>query len=158
MDEIGKMLGGMSGAQGGGPAGGGDLVGMFSGLVGGEGGLQGLVDQLGKGGLGDIVGSWVGTGQNKSVSPQQLADALGPEKVQQLAGQSGLSIEALLPMLASALPTIIDAITPHGNVTSGDATSGLDIGGLLEGLSGAAKSGGSSPLASIGDLLGGSKG
>lgn len=158
MDEIGKMLGGMSGEKSGGSAGGGDLVGMFSGLVGGEGGLQGLVDQLGKGGLGDVVGSWVGTGQNQSVSPQQLADALGPEKVQQLAGQSGLSIEALLPMLASALPTIIDAITPHGKVTSGDATSGLDIGGLLEGLSGAAKAGGSSPLASIGDLLGGSKG
>ena len=148
MDEIGKMLGGGFGGGAG-----GDLVGALGGLVGGEGGLEGLLAQLGQGGLGDAVGSWVGTGQNKQVDPQQLAAALGPAKVQQLAGQSGLSIEMLLPLLAAALPTIIDAITPDGKVSSGDATAGLDIGGLLEGLSGAAKSGADSPLASIGDLL-----
>ncbi|MEW6224577.1 MAG: YidB family protein [Chloroflexota bacterium] len=158
MDEIGKMLGGLGGD--GGAAGGafdggagGDLVGALGGLVGGEGGLQGLIAQLGQGGLGDVVGSWVGTGRNRPVDPQQLASALGPEKLQQLAGQSGLSIDKLLPILAAALPTIIDAVTPDGKVTSGDATAGLDIGGLLEGLSGAAKAGADSPLASIGDLL-----
>jgi uncharacterized protein YidB (DUF937 family) len=150
MDEIGKLLGGMTGS---GSGGGGDLAGALGGLVGGEGGLQSLVDQLGKGGLGDIVGSWVGTGPNQQVDPQQLANALGPEKVSQLAGASGLSIEALLPMLAAALPTIIDAITPDGKVPSGNAAAGLDIGGLLEGLGSAAKAGPGSPLASIGDLL-----
>lgn len=147
MDELGKMLGHAGGG------GGGDLVGALGGLLGGEGGLEGLVSQLGAGGLGDIVGSWVDTGENKPVDPQQLAAALGPEKVAQLAGQSGLSIEALLPVLASALPSIIDAITPDGKVPSGDATAGLDIGGMLEGLSSAAKAGPGSPLASIGDLL-----
>lgn len=153
MDDLGKMLGGVGGGSGG-----GDLVGAIGGLVGGEGGLESLVGQLGAGGLGDIVGSWVGTGENKQVDPQQLAAALGPEKVSQLAGQTGLSIESLLPVLASALPAIIDAITPDGKVSGGDATAGLDIGGMLEGLASAAKAGPDSPLASIGDLLGGPKG
>jgi len=153
MDQIGNVLGGMTGS-----AGGGDIVGAISGLVGGDGGLQGLVGQLSQGGLGDIVGSWVGKGPNQPVEPAALRSALGEEKVSQLAAKSGLPIEALLPMLAGALPAIIDTITPHGQVPSGDATAGLDIGGLLEGLSSAASAGPSSPLAALGGLLGGPKG
>ena len=148
MDGLGKMLGG----------GGGDIVGAIGGLVGGEGGLAGLVGKLSEGGLGDVVGSWVGTGPNKAVEPAQLATALGPDKVQQLAGQAGVPVETLMPMLAGALPAVVDAITPDGKVPEGDAAAALDIGGLLEGLSSAAKAGPSSPLAALGDLLSGSKG
>jgi uncharacterized protein YidB (DUF937 family) len=148
MDDVRKTLGGD----------GGGIVGAISGLVGGEGGLQGLVGTLSDGGLGDIVGSWVGTGPNKAVEPAQLASALGPDKVQKLAGQSGISVDTFLPMLASALPAVVDAITPDGKIPGGDAAAGLDVGGLLEGLSSAAKAGPSSPLAALGDLLGGSKG
>ena len=163
MDEIGKMLGGLTGGTGndgpgGGGGGGGDIAGAIGGLVGGQGGLQGLVGQLSAGGLGDVVSSWVGSGPNKDADPQQLAAALGPEKVRQLAGQSGLSVEAFLPLLASALPAVVNAITPHGQVPEGDATAGLDVGGLLKGLAGAANAGPSSPLGGLGDLLGGPKG
>jgi uncharacterized protein YidB (DUF937 family) len=150
VDDIGKLIGGGTG--------GGGLAGAFGDLVGGEGGLEGLVNQLGNAGLGDVVGSWVSTGPNKAVDPARLGDALGAEKVQQLAGKTGLSAETLLPVVASALPAIVDALTPDGKVPAGDAASGLDIGGLLEGLSEAAKAGPGSPLASIGDLLGGPKG
>lgn len=158
MDNIGDMLGelmggGQSGSAGGGA--GGDIVGAFGGLLGGEGGLDGLVAQLGQGGLGNVVGSWVGKGPNQSVEPAALRAALGEDKVQQLAAKSGLSIEALLPMLAAALPTIIDAITPDGKVPAGDATKGFDIGGMLQGLSDAASTGPSSPLAGLGALLAG---
>ena len=148
MDDLGKMLGGSAG---------GDLAGAIGGLVGGEGGLEKLVGQLGKGGLGDAVSSWVSTGPNQPVDPQQLGSALGPDTVQQLAGKSGLPVESLLPVLASALPTVIDALTPDGKVSSGNAAAGLDVGGILEGLSEAAQAGPNSPLASIGGLLGGSK-
>jgi uncharacterized protein YidB (DUF937 family) len=146
MDDLARM------------AGGGGIAGAIGGLVGGEGGLEGLVGKLSAGGLGDVVSSWVGTGPNKAVDPGQLANALGHDRVQQLAGQAGLSTDALMPMLAGALPAVVDAITPHGKVPGGDAAAGLDIGGLLEGLSSAAKAGPSSPLAALGDLLGGSKG
>ena len=159
MDEPGKLIGGMAG--GGGPAGetgnaGGDIAGAIGGLVGGHGGLEGLVNQLGQSGLGDAVSSWVGTGPNKAVDPQHLAAALGPEKVGQLASKSGLPVEMLMPILAGALPSIIDAVTPDGKVTKGDATAGFDIGGMLQGLS-AAQAGPGSPLGALGGLLGGNK-
>ncbi len=151
MDEIGTMLGGLGGGTG------GDIVGAIGGLVGGEGGLDGLVSQLGQSGLGDVVGSWVGKGPNKPVEPEALRAALGDEKVSELASKSGLPVEGFLPILASALPAIIDTITPDGKIPSGDATAGVDLGGLLEGLSSAASAGPSSPLAALGGLLGGPK-
>ena len=150
MDDLNKMLGGLTGGQGG-----GDIVGAIGGLVGGQGGLQGLIDTLGQGGLDDIAQSWINKGSNKPVTPDALGAALGPDKVNQLSAQSGLSIEALLPLLASALPAIIDALTPDGNVPQGDAAQGFDIGGMLEGLSEAANAGPNSPLAGLGKLLGG---
>lgn len=153
MDELGKMVGGLAGQAGG--SGGSGLVDAFSGLVGGEGGLQNLVGQLGNSGLGEEVASWVGTGQNKSVDPGQLQSALGDQRVQELAGKSGLSVEQFLPLLAAALPTIIDAMTKDGQVPSGDATNNIDIGGILEGLGSAAQSGPGGPLGQLGELFGG---
>jgi uncharacterized protein YidB (DUF937 family) len=154
MDDLGKMLGGLSGGQGG--AGGtGDIAGAIGGLVGGSGGLGGLVGQLQQAGLGDAVSSWVGTGPNQAVDPATLGAALGPEKVQAVAEQSGIDVGALLPMLAGALPTIVDALTPDGQVPSGDAAAGLDIGGILQGLGGAANAGPDSPLGQLGKMLGG---
>jgi len=149
MNDLAGMLGGLGGS------GGGDLVGAISGLVGGHGVLEGLVGQLTQGGLGDAVSSWVGTGPNQHVAPEHLAAALGPDKVDALAQQSGLPVEAFLPILASALPHIVDALTPNGQVPSGNATAGVDIGGILQGLGDAATSGANSPLAQLGSILGG---
>jgi uncharacterized protein YidB (DUF937 family) len=126
-------------------------------LVGGEGGLQNLVGQLSSSGLGDQVASWTGTGPNKSVDPAQLQQALGEEKVNQLAADSGLSVSQLMPLIAAALPAIIDTLTPDGKVSSGDAAAGFDIGGILEGLGSAAQAGPSGPLGQLGSLLGGNK-
>ena len=151
MDDLGKMLGGLTGGGGGG----GDIVGAIGGLVGGEGGLAGLVDTLGKGGLDDVAQSWISTGGNKAVEPAKLGAALGDDKVNELAQRSGLSVEALLPLLAAALPAVIDALTPDGQVPTGDAAKGFDIGGMLQGLSEAANAGPSSPLAGLGKMLGG---
>lgn len=149
VNDLEKMLGGLTGGDG------GDIAGAIGGLVGGQGGLQGLVDTLGKSGLEDVVQSWVSTGANKQVDPAKLGQALGPDKVNQLSQQSGLSVEALLPMLASALPSIVDSLTPNGHVPQGDAAAGFDIGGILQGLSEAANAGPDSPLAGLGKLLGG---
>ena len=104
------------------------------------------------------MGSWVGKGPNQPVDPGALGDALGQDKVNEAAGKAGLPIDQFLPILAAALPTVIDAITPDGKVPEGDAAGGLDIGGLLEGLAGAATTGPNSPLAMLGGLLGGKKG
>jgi uncharacterized protein YidB (DUF937 family) len=150
MNDLESVLGGLTGGQGG-----GDIAAAIGGLVGGQGGLQGLIDHLGQGGLEDAARSWISTGPNQPVDPASLGHALGPEKVDHLAKQSGLSVEALLPLLASALPTVIDALTPNGQVPQGDAAAGFDVGGILQGLSEAANAGPDSPLAGLGKLLGG---
>jgi uncharacterized protein YidB (DUF937 family) len=150
VDDLGEMLGGITGQA----SSGGGIADVFGSLVGGEGGLQNLVGQLANSGLADQVGSWVGVGPNQDVDPNQLRGALGEAQVSALAEKSGMSVEQLLPLLAAALPAVIDALTPDGNVTSGDATSGFDIGGLLEGLGKAAQAGPTSPLAQLGNMFG----
>jgi uncharacterized protein YidB (DUF937 family) len=80
------------------------------------GGLSGLVDKLQKGGLGSLVNSWVGHGQNQPVSPNQLGPALGPDVIKTLAQRSGLSEEELTRQLSQVLPGLVDKLTPNGRL------------------------------------------
>jgi uncharacterized protein YidB (DUF937 family) len=80
------------------------------------GGLGGLLDKLQKGGLGDVANSWVGSGQNKPVSPGQLGPALGPNIIKTLAQRSGLSEEEITKQLSQVLPGIVDKLTPQGRL------------------------------------------
>jgi len=68
------------------------------------GNLQGLVDQLQQGGLGTQVQSWLGSGQNLPITPDQLRSALGSDQVKQLAQHFGVDPEAALKLLAEHLP------------------------------------------------------
>jgi uncharacterized protein YidB (DUF937 family) len=132
-----------------------DLGNVFSNLTGGapvdpaklttavselfqsKGGVDGLISTLRAGGLGGVVDSWVSTGSNQPVEPQQLGAALGPDSTQQLAAKTGLSVQQLLPILAAFLPMIIDHLTPGGQLPKGGGTGTLDeLGGLLGGLMG----------------------
>ena len=79
-----------------------------------QGGLSGMIQHLKDHGLGDAVSSWVGTGPNQQVSGSQIAQALGPERLAQLAQAAGLSHEAASSGLASLLPHLIDRLTPGG--------------------------------------------
>ncbi len=83
---------------------------------GAGGGLGGLLAQLQAAGLDDAVRSWVGTGQNKPVQPEDLGDALGKRAVTQMADKAGCSQQDLLSQLAAALPGIIDKLTQDGRV------------------------------------------
>jgi uncharacterized protein YidB (DUF937 family) len=80
------------------------------------GGLGGLLDKLQKGGLGDVANSWVGSGQNKPVSPSQLGPALGPDIIKTLAQRSGLSEEEITSRLSQILPGVVDKLTPQGRL------------------------------------------
>lgn len=132
-DLLGQLLSSLAGKGTGGlPAGqasgGGDVLKSIFDMLGGGapggqapsrtsgGGLADLIRGFDKEGLGDLVSSWVGTGENKPVSPEQVGRGLGQARVQEAARQSGLPTETLLPMLASALPMIIDFLTPKGQV------------------------------------------
>ena len=68
------------------------------------------------GGHGDVIESWIGHGQNRSVQPNQLAQALGPDTLGTLERETGLNRDTLLAQLAQVLPQVIDGLTPQGRV------------------------------------------
>ena len=84
------------------------------------GGLGGLVDSFQRGGLGDVMGSWIGGGENRAIAPNQLGQALGPDTVDQLAQETGMDRDALLSQLAQVLPGVVDKLTPHGRAPTPD--------------------------------------
>jgi uncharacterized protein YidB (DUF937 family) len=92
----------------------GDIAGALGGLLGNsEGGLDlsSLVGGLASNGLGDIVGSWMGNGENASISMDQITDLLGSDKISEFASNLGLSEESAKGALADALPQVIDQAT-----------------------------------------------
>jgi uncharacterized protein YidB (DUF937 family) len=80
------------------------------------GGLGGLVNKLQQGGLGDVVNSWVGSGQNQSVSPGQLGSALGPGVIKTLSQMTGVSEDDLSKQLSQILPGVVNSLTPNGRL------------------------------------------
>ena len=80
------------------------------------GGLGELVDRFKKSGQGDTAESWVGTGPNKPVTPTQLEQAIGPEILDSLSKQTGLSRNELLARLSRELPDAVDKYTPQGRL------------------------------------------
>jgi uncharacterized protein YidB (DUF937 family) len=123
-----------------------DLITAIIGMLGqqgggGLGGLAGLVDKLQRGGLGDAVNSWVGTGQNQPVAPDQLGGALGEDAVAGFAQQMGLNPQDALGQLSQLLPQVVDRLTPQGQLPAGgtgDISSLAQQAGLgdLEGMLG----------------------
>jgi uncharacterized protein YidB (DUF937 family) len=97
--------------------------------AGGLGGLGGLVGKLQQAGLGDVVNSWISTGQNLPVSGSQLQDALGSGTLGPLARQLGLGEGDLAGGLAGLLPQVVDGLTPDGRLPSGG--SAPDLAGLI---------------------------
>ncbi|MBN1319869.1 MAG: DUF937 domain-containing protein [Thermoleophilia bacterium] len=91
----------------------------------GEGGakLTGLMDKLNVGGLDDMVKSWIGKGENKAVSPDQIKAALGSEEVAGVAAKLGVSEDEAANKIAKMLPGIIDKLTPDGLVPDPDSVA-----------------------------------
>jgi uncharacterized protein YidB (DUF937 family) len=121
MGILDSVLGSVLGTTGASQPGDG-LMNAVSGMLGDttSGGLPGLVESFTKNGLGHVVSSWVGTGQNMPASPEQILKGLGQGRAQDLAQKSGLTLEQLAPLLATMLPMIIDKLTPEGKVPRQD--------------------------------------
>ena len=80
------------------------------------GGLPGLAQAFQQKGLGDVMSSWVGTGQNLPISQDQVQHALGGDMLTQLSQKLGISPAVTASALTVVLPMVIDKLTPHGNV------------------------------------------
>jgi uncharacterized protein YidB (DUF937 family) len=141
---LGGMLGGGQQQQGGGA---GALINIVAGMLanshggpnaagGGGGGLGGLAEQFQKGGLGDVMNSWIGKGENLPIAPDQLGNVLGGDLLGKLTQHTGMGQDDLLGQLSQLLPQMVDKATPDGQIPSG----GLgDIGAILGKLGGLAR-------------------
>jgi uncharacterized protein YidB (DUF937 family) len=130
-DLLGSILGGGASGPGGPGAGsgrggglGGGLGDLLGGLLGGgagagsaiNGGLNDLLKQFQQKGMGDAAHSWVGTGPNRAISPQDLESALGANTLDTLSEQTGVRRDALLNGLSRQLPRFVDQLTPDGRL------------------------------------------
>jgi len=113
-------------AQQAGPAGGalsdllkGGLGGLLAGGAAGSvlsGGLNDLLKQFQQSGDGDVAGTWIGSGPNKTISANDLANALGADRINALMEYSGMSRDDLLNGLSQQLPHVVDRLTPDGRL------------------------------------------
>jgi uncharacterized protein YidB (DUF937 family) len=129
-DLVGKVVGAVKGSPG---QEGGLMAGVMSLLTNKEtGGITGLTQAFNQQGLGDIISSWVGTGTNAAITPDQVQKVLGSDVIQQMAEKSGVSVDTVKAQLAELLPSLIDKATPEGKIPEGGL---LDMGQeLLKGL------------------------
>ena len=120
---LGQQLGGNSGGQN-------PLLQIVTSLINNnQGGLQGLVERFTQAGLGQQVQSWVGTGQNLPISVDQIKQVLGGQggQLAQLAEQFGVSHDQAAGGLAELLPSVVDHLTPNGEVQNDAVTKGLEL-------------------------------
>jgi uncharacterized protein YidB (DUF937 family) len=97
------------------------------------GGVGGLVSAFEKNGLGGVASSWVSTGPNQQVSPQQVQNGLGNQAVQDVAAKLGVSPEIASGVVAQLLPHVINHLTPDGQVPAANANILESCEGLLKG-------------------------
>jgi uncharacterized protein YidB (DUF937 family) len=107
MGILDGVLGGVVGAE---------MVTVVNGLIQKHGGLSGMIEQLKTQGLGDAVKSWISTGPNLPIAPDQVHQAFGSDTMTQLAAKLGMTPAELSAKLSTALPQIVDKMTPGGVV------------------------------------------
>lgn len=100
------------------------------------GGLNGLIEKFKAGGAGDIIGSWVGNGENQPISADTLQNVLGSDVVGSLASKVGIDPSQASSILAQVLPHVVNGATPNGEVPAGGQVDTSNVLGTLTQLAG----------------------
>jgi len=126
LDNIGSgMVGKLAGQLSGGSSHNDKLIGAAAKLVSGSGigGLSGLTQMFAQRGHADTVNSWVSTQRNRAISPNDVQDVLGQERVREVANEAGVSEQEASQGLSNILPRLVDQMTPDGKVPEGDGAN-----------------------------------
>ena len=107
-----------------------ELLGMLA-PTGMSGGLANLINLCHQRGLGDVVNSWISTGENLPITAEQVKNILGSSEIQALATRAGMDPNATIAACAQILPLLVDKATPDGRIPS--------TGDLLRTISGSFK-------------------
>ena len=129
-DLAGQALSGALSGSGGGHSG---MMGAALEMLNNHpGGIGGLAQSFEQNGLGGIVQSWIGSGENAPVTAGQIESVLGSDAVKSFAEKAGVSQEAASGHLAEMLPSLIDKLTHNGEAPA-EGTDLLSMGMKLFG-------------------------
>ena len=122
------------------------------------GGITGFISKFTGAGMGDLVNSWISSGENQPISENQLSSVLGNETINDIASKVNIPTSLASSAMAFMLPNVVDKLTPDGIVpTSLPDTIMNYIGGLTgmlgKGVSGVTGAAGS-VISGAGDLAG----
>jgi uncharacterized protein YidB (DUF937 family) len=133
LDNLGAQLGGLAGQAMKNPQAMAAVISLLStkdSSVGGVGGLGGLVQAFQGKGMGNMISSWISTGPNPPINASQISDVLGKDTLSQFAAKAGVPGDEAGGLLASLLPSVIDQLTPEGNLPDTNTLESA-LGGLL---------------------------
>ena len=126
LDSIaGAVLGKLGGEQGG-------MAQVALDMFNQNGGLSGILDKFKEGGLAEQAASWVGKGENFPISAEQISSVLGSDAIAGMAAKFGIEPADLSAKIAEHLPTVIDKMTPNGEVEAGSGDLLRTVLGLLK--------------------------
>jgi len=127
MGPLDSLLSGLTGPAAGG-AGANPLLQLALQMLAGQGhggGLASLINQFQQAGYGQQMDSWISTGRNMPISPDQLMQVFGQGQMQQMAARTGMDVAQMSGGLADVLPQLIDRLTPAGQVPESGVDSAL---------------------------------
>jgi uncharacterized protein YidB (DUF937 family) len=126
-DPLSSILGGLTGGRGGGT--GNILLQLALSMLQQQGGLGNVLGKFREAGMGAQADSWVSTGQNVNISPNQLEQVFGSGALNDIASKLGMSQEQAGSAMSQVMPELINQLTPQGQVTADSENSvaeGLD--------------------------------
>jgi|SRR5215469_8470072 len=85
-------------------------------MFGSHAGISQLMGNAQSQGLGQMVGSWIGSGTNQAIAPGQLQGLVGQDRLNEFAQRAGVPSGIATTALAQILPTLIDKLTPSGKL------------------------------------------
>jgi uncharacterized protein YidB (DUF937 family) len=126
LDSVaGAVLGKLGGQQGG-------MAQVAMEMFNQNGGLAGVLEKFKAGGLAEQAASWVGKGENLSISADQISSVLGSGAIAEMAAKFGIDPADLSAKIAEHLPTVVDKMTPDGEVTNDSGSLLSTVFGMLK--------------------------